>query len=155
MDGEACFVQVRSRTKGKSDRRRVRSESAGTPHAQRGELKWFDSDKPMEIQAGSLIYKEAESKVWLLDWSKFKRATLSMEAGPAIVSLDKGAIRHVEAANARGDDIQKERKVEYAADRLDLQFTDKGAVEDVIGDGNAKLVSTAATGCNDGHLKPP
>ena len=87
------------------------------------QLKWFDSAKPMEIQAGALIYKEAESKVWLLDWSKFKRATLSMEAGPAIVSLDNGVIRHVEAANARGADMQKERKVEYAANRLDLKFT--------------------------------
>ena len=101
--------------------------------------------KPMEIQAGALVYKEAESKVWLLDWSKFKRAALSMEAGPAIVTLENGAIRHVEAANARGADIQKERKVEYAANRLDMQFTEKGAVEDVIGDGNAKLVSTSAT----------
>ena len=110
------------------------------------QLKWFDSSKPMEIQAGALIYKEAESKVWLLDWSKFKRETLSMEAGPSIVSLDKGIIRHVEAASARGADIQKERKIEYAANRLDLQFTDKGAVEDVIGDGDAKLVSTTATG---------
>jgi lipopolysaccharide export system protein LptA len=110
------------------------------------QLKWFDSSKPMEIQAGALIYKEAESKVWLLDWSKFKRETLSMEAGPSIVSLDNGIIRHVEAASARGADMQKERKIEYAANRLDLQFTDKGAVEDVIGDGDAKLVSTTATG---------
>ena len=110
------------------------------------ELRWFDTEKPMEIQAGSLIYKEAESKVWLLDWSKFKRAALSMDAGPAIVTIEKGAIRAVEAANAKGEDTQPARKVQYAADRLDLKFTPKGAVEDVIGDGNAKLVSTVATG---------
>lgn len=108
-------------------------------------LKWTDAAKPMEIEAGALIYKEAESKVWLLDWSKFKRDTLSMEAGPAIVSIEEGSIRHVEAANARGADLQKQRKIEYSANRLDLQFTDKGAIEDVIGDGSAKLVSTAAT----------
>lgn len=109
-------------------------------------LKWFDSSKPMEVEAGSLVYKEAESKVWLLDWSKFKRDTLSMDAGPAIVSLENGAIRHVEAQNARGVDAQKERQVQYSANRLDLHFTDKGAVEDVIGDGDAKLVSTSGTG---------
>jgi lipopolysaccharide export system protein LptA len=109
------------------------------------QLKWFDSAKPMEVQAGSLIYKEAEGKVWLLDWSKFKRDTLTMDAGPAIVTLEKGAIRHVEATNALGDDAGKDRKVHYEASRLDLRFTDKGVVEDVIGEGNAKLVSTAAT----------
>jgi lipopolysaccharide export system protein LptA len=110
------------------------------------ELKWFDAEKPMEIQAGSLVYKEAESKVWLLDWSKFKRATLSMDAGPAIVTIEKGAIRAVEAANAHGEDVQPLRKVQYAADHLDLKFTPKGAVDDVVGDGNAKLISTVATG---------
>ena len=45
----------------------------------------------MEIQAGALIYKEAESKVWLLDWSKFKRETLSMEAGPSIVTSKRAS----------------------------------------------------------------
>ena len=73
-------------------------------------LKWFDSAKPMEIEAGSLVYKEAESKVWLLDWSKFKRATLSMEAGPAVVTLEKGAIRHVEAATARGSESKRNER---------------------------------------------
>jgi lipopolysaccharide export system protein LptA len=109
------------------------------------QLKWFDSEKPMEIEAGALVYKEAESQVWLLEWSKFKRATLAMDAGPATVTLENGAIRKVEAANARGVDTQKERKLEYSANRLDLKFTDKGVVEDVVGDGSAKLVSTAAT----------
>ncbi|HYP06025.1 MAG TPA: LPS export ABC transporter periplasmic protein LptC [Bryobacteraceae bacterium] len=109
------------------------------------QLKWFDSAKPMEIEAGALVYKEADSQVWLLEWSKFKRATLSMQAGPATIRLENGAIRAVEAVAARGVDAQKERKVEYSADRLDLKFTPKGVVEDVIGDGNAKLVSTATT----------
>jgi lipopolysaccharide export system protein LptA len=107
------------------------------------QLTWYDSDRPMHIQAGALVYKEAESKVWLLEWSKFQRATLSMDAGPAIVSLEDGVIRHVEAANARGTDAQKDREVQYSANQLNLKFTDKGAVEDVVGSGDAKLVSTA------------
>jgi lipopolysaccharide export system protein LptA len=111
-----------------------------------GYLKWTDSAKPMEVQAGAIIYKEAESKVWLLDWSKFKRDTLTMDAGASIVTLEEGVIRHVEAANARGNDTGKGRNVHYAANRLDLHFTEKGAIEDVIGDGSAKLVSTSATG---------
>lgn len=108
-------------------------------------LKWVDSAKPMEVQAGSIVYKEGESKVWLLDWSKFKRDTLTMDAGPSIVTLEKGVIRHVEAASARGDDVRSNRKVHYAADHLDMQFGEKGAIEDIIGNGNARLISTAAT----------
>ncbi len=108
-------------------------------------LKWFDSAKPMEVDAGSIIYKEAESKVWLLDWSKFKRDTLTMDAGASVVTLEDGAIRHVDALTARGDDIGKLRKIHYAANHLDLRFTEKGVIEDVVGDGDAKLISTAAT----------
>ena len=108
-------------------------------------LKWFDSAKPMEVDAGSIIYKEAESKVWLLDWSKFKRDTLTMDAGASVVTLENGAIRHVDALTARGDDIGKLRKIHYAANHLDLRFTEKGVIEDVVGDGDAKLISTAAT----------
>jgi lipopolysaccharide export system protein LptA len=109
------------------------------------QLKWFASAKPMEIQTAALVYREAESQVWLLDWSKFKRDTLSMDGGPATVNLVDGAIRSVEASNARGVDTQKERTVEYSANRLEMKFTDKGAVEDVVGDGSAKLVSTTPT----------
>ena len=81
-----------------------------TPHAQRGRVEVVRHGEANGDSSRSLIYKEAESKVWLLDWSKFKRATLSMDAGPAIVTIEKGAIRHVEAANAKGEDIQPATK---------------------------------------------
>ena len=106
-------------------------------------LKWFHPTKPMDIEAGSLVYKEADSQVWLLEWSKFRRSTLSMEAGPATINIEDGAIRNMSTNNARGVDAQKERKVEYSANLLNLKFTEEGVVEDVVGDGDAKLVSTA------------
>src|SRR5262249_51635285 len=34
---------------------------------------------PMRIEAGEAFYKEKESKVWLLQWSKLTRDTLHME----------------------------------------------------------------------------
>src|SRR5262249_15876112 len=39
---------------------------------------------------------------------------------------------------------QPARAIEYAANKLDLQFNEKGAVDDMIGDGDAKLTSTTA-----------
>jgi lipopolysaccharide export system protein LptA len=68
-----------------------------------------------------------------------------MEGGPATVKLENGAIRSVEASNARGVDTQKARTVEYSANRLEMKFTEKGVMEDVVGDGSAKLISTSPT----------
>ena len=50
-----------------------------------------------------------------------------MEAGASIVTLENGAIRHVDAMNARGDDIaERSARYDYAANHLDLKFTEKG-----------------------------
>lgn len=103
------------------------------------------SDKPMQVEAGSLIYKEAESKILLLPWSKFKRDTLEMTAGPSVVTLNKGIIQLVETQQARGIDNMPERRIEYAADGMRMNFSEKGIVQSIVGENNAKLVSTART----------
>jgi lipopolysaccharide export system protein LptA len=109
-------------------------------------LTWF-GEKPeaarMEIEAGSLVYKEAESKVVLTPWTKFRRGTLSVEGGNSIITLLEGAIQNIEAFQARGVDAQPKRNVEFAAEWLRMQFTPKGAVQGLVGENNARLVSTS------------
>ena len=110
-------------------------------------LTWFGEkpeDKRMEVQAGSLIYKEAESKVLLMPWTKFKRETLSVESGNSVVTIVDGSIQHIETFQARGADSQPNRKVEFAAEELRMQFNPKGAMQSLIGENNARLVSTAS-----------
>jgi lipopolysaccharide export system protein LptA len=101
--------------------------------------------KPMEVESGSLVYKEAESKVLLLDWSKFTRDTLTMNGGPAVVTLKEGLIETVDAQTARGVDVRPAQKTEYAADNLTIRFDPEGVLQSVTGDRNASLVSTTAT----------
>jgi lipopolysaccharide export system protein LptA len=111
-------------------------------------LTWRGEDpkaKPMQVEAGSLIYKEAESKVFLMPWSKFRRDTLTMEGGNAVVTLNKGLIQTVEAGAATGVDNRPGRNVEYAADQLNIFFDDSGVLKNVVGTGNARLKSTSPT----------
>jgi lipopolysaccharide export system protein LptA len=110
-------------------------------------LTWFGSTpgKQMEVQAGSLVYHEAESKIFLTPWTKFKRGTLAVEAAGTVVTLVDGAIQHIEAQQARGVETQPKRQLEFAADGLRMRFNAEGEVENLIGERNAKLVSTAAS----------
>src|SRR5205814_2914113 len=52
--------------------------------------------KPMQVQAGSLVYKEQESKVYMSPWSKLVRDTLTMDGADSVVTLDEGVIQRVE-----------------------------------------------------------
>jgi lipopolysaccharide export system protein LptA len=109
-------------------------------------LTWFGekpTDRRMDIEAGSLVYHESESKILLTPWAKFKRDTLGMEAGNSIVTLVNGNVQHIEALQARGTDVQPKRQLQFAADELRMSFNAKGAVEGITGEHNAKLVSTA------------
>lgn len=111
-------------------------------------LTWRGDDpkaKPMDIEAGSLIYKETESKVFLLDGSKFRRDTLTMDGSAAVVFLKEGLIEAVEATVAKGTDVRPRQTVEYSADQLRILFDENGILRNVAGEGSAKLISTTAT----------
>jgi lipopolysaccharide export system protein LptA len=115
-------------------------------------LNWRGSDPaqlPMAVESGTLLYKEAESKVFLGPWSKFRRGTLSMDAGDAVVTLQDSAIRLVEAAKASGVDAQPARKVEYAADHLALNFDERTAMQQITAKSNAKLTASDAASITD------
>ena len=110
------------------------------------ELHWMGKGrraKPMLIEAGEAYYREAESKVFLLPWSKLTRDTLHMEATSSVVSLDKGVIKEALAVAAHGVQDDPGRKVEFAADSLVLTFGDDMAIQEIKGQQNGKLVSTA------------
>ena len=101
--------------------------------------------KGLKVWAGEAVYQEHDSKVLLGQWSKLERDTLTMEAGPAQITLEDGAIRVVDTVNAKGADKQPLRQVEYAAGELQMLFTEKGEMEKLTGTKNAQLVSLQAT----------
>src|SRR5580692_6923240 len=73
------------------------------------ELHWMGkakSSKPMLIEAGEAYYREMESKVFLMPWSKLTRDTLHMEGSSSVITLDKGVIKEALAVAAHG--VQEE-----------------------------------------------
>ena len=104
------------------------------------ELTWHGA-KTMRVEAGEALYKEHDSKVYLKPWAKLTRESLVLNAQASIIELDKGVVRHVDAANASGSDRQKGRTLEYGADALHIDFNAKGQAQKVEGNGTARLAS--------------
>src|SRR5258708_737339 len=113
------------------------------------EVVWRGADpktKPMRVVTDDLIYKERESKVFLSPRSGLTRDTLTLNAGPAVVTLDhQGVIHVVETVNAQGSDHRPKKNLDYAADLLLILFDDN-EVQKIVGTQNAKLVSSADNG---------
>lgn len=97
--------------------------------------------KLMKIQAGDVVYKEAESKIWLNQWARLTRENTLVNATTAVVQLEDQVIRQVDALKAQGVDQYPRRKLEYAADELRVIYNELGEVDRVSGKGNAHLVS--------------
>jgi lipopolysaccharide export system protein LptA len=101
--------------------------------------------KPMHVEADQAVYTERDSKVVLFPVSKFTRDTLRMEGGRSDVQLDKGAIRFAKVQMAHGIHDDPGRKVEYAADELNLNFDDGMVIRTIDGRDHAQLISTSDT----------
>ena len=113
------------------------------------ELFWTGAPGPgakaMKVQTKECVYKEKESKVFLSPWAKFSRDTLALNAGPSTVTLQEGNIRSVETVDAQGADNRPNRKVEYSAAQLLMDFAEGSQVRKITGFQNAKLISSAET----------
>ncbi len=110
------------------------------------ELHWRGSRpkaKPMELQAGELTYREADSVVLLPSWAHLTREGTELNATDSVVTLEEGMIRKVEGKQAKGSAVYPNRKLEYAADHLLMNFNSEGEIEKVFGDNNAHLISTS------------
>ncbi|MCX6624507.1 MAG: LPS export ABC transporter periplasmic protein LptC, partial [Acidobacteria bacterium] len=102
--------------------------------------------KPMKIEAGELIYRELEAKIYLSPWSRLTRDTLKIDGGEAHVTLQENVIRNVDAQNARGTDTYPNRTVEFQASRLFLTMDDDGLAKQLTAEQDARLVSKGITG---------
>jgi lipopolysaccharide export system protein LptA len=114
---------------------------------QNGEIDWkapTPHAPPLKIQAGEVIYKEAEGGVWLNGWARLTRQNTIVNAASAIVHIQDDVIRQVDAVKAQGTDSYPKRKLEYAADELHVTYNDQGEVEHISGRNNARLVSSSA-----------
>jgi len=98
---------------------------------------------PMKIEGSSLTYHEATSEIWLKPWGRLTRDHTVVEGYDSVIHLQDGAIRKIETNRAAGSDEYPNRKLQYAADGLWVDFNDDGIVQKINGQGNARLVSTS------------
>jgi lipopolysaccharide export system protein LptA len=102
--------------------------------------------KPMHAEAGEGTYYEQESRVVLSPWSKLTRGALHLDAGSSVVLLEKGYIQHAVSEMAHGEEVDPTRKVEFAGDKLFLDFGEDNLVQQIHANDNAKLISTFGSG---------
>ncbi len=105
-------------------------------------LRWrgnHPDQKLMNIEAGHLVYSEADSRVHLAPWAKFTRDSLTLEGGETFITLDKGSIRLVESVDAHGTDHHPGRDLTFAAKSMRMDMTEKSQVQKITGIGEATL----------------
>lgn len=111
-------------------------------------MTWRGTDPgtiPMKIETDQLNYKERDGKVFLTPWSKLTRDTLTMNAGPAIVTIQKGYIKFVETTQAKGTDLRPGRNLDFAANQLRLDFNGDNQIQRITGVDQAHVVSAGET----------
>jgi lipopolysaccharide export system protein LptA len=111
-------------------------------------MTWRGTDPgtvPMKIETDQLNYKEKDGKVFLTPWSKLTRETLMMNAGPAIVTIQKGNIKFVETTQAKGTDQRPARNLDFAANQLRLDFNDYNQIQKITGVDQAHVVAAGET----------
>jgi lipopolysaccharide export system protein LptA len=108
-------------------------------------LDWKGDGPPenkMHVEAGDLVYKELEQKIYLTPWSKMSRQTMVINAGNSVVLLDDGRLHQIDSVKPVGMDDRNGRRVDYTADNMTALFNDDGALTEVIGDKHARVTST-------------
>ena len=110
------------------------------------ELHWYPPGphaKPMKIEAGQVIYRENLQGIWLSPWARLTRDNTIVEAAATTIALEDSKIHHVDALNAHGVDSYPNRKLQYGADHLTVDYGDDGEVQTITGEGHGRLVSNS------------
>lgn len=113
------------------------------------ELMWKGrgpSSRPMRLEAGELIYKENDSIILLLPWSRLRRDNALLEAGDTVVLLQESAIRRIEARAARGQEQRPSGLARFAAAQAWIDLTPAGEVEKITAEGTASVIWTGENG---------
>ncbi|MBI3666574.1 MAG: LPS export ABC transporter periplasmic protein LptC, partial [Acidobacteria bacterium] len=100
----------------------------------------------LHIRAGELHYYEAEQKVELMPWSWIERGGQGVKAGVAVIYLEEGALKRVDAQQGQGWNISPDREVRFGGDQLAVSFTPQQTVAGASGTGHVQVVSRSPTG---------
>lgn len=100
------------------------------------------AENKMHIEAGDLVYKEAEQKIYLSPWSKMQRQSTTIEAKNSVVTLDDGVLQKIESDHPVGLDVRDDKTTNYSADEMTALFDDDGNLVQILADRNARVITT-------------
>jgi len=98
-------------------------------------------ESKMHIEAGNLVYKEAEQKIYLSPWSKMQRETTVIQAHNSVVTLERGVLHEIDADHPFGTDDRDDRHTSYSAEKMTALFDEDGNLVRIVGDKNARVVA--------------
>jgi len=104
--------------------------------------------KELHIEAPSLYYHESLQQIDMAPNGKLMRDGATFEGDTPVIHLqDDGqghrTIKEVDASKAHGTEVQPNRKLDYSADKVWVNYNEKGKVQKIAGEGNSRVVSTA------------
>jgi lipopolysaccharide export system protein LptA len=104
--------------------------------------------KELLIEAPSLYYHEASQQIDMAPSGKLTRDGAIFEGDTPVIHMqDDGqghrTIKEVDASKAHGTEVQPNRKLDYSADKVWVDYNEKGKVRKIAGEGNSRVVSTA------------
>jgi lipopolysaccharide export system protein LptA len=113
----------------------------------------------MHIEAGDLVYKEAEQKIYLSPWSKMRRQSTLVQAQNSVITLEedyaaaqdgngsvmpgqkKTHLHQIDSDHAFGSDDREGKHTDYSADKMTALFDEAGNLVNIIADNNARVVA--------------
>jgi len=111
-------------------------------------MTWTGADPggmPMHIETAQVNYNEHDAKIYLTPWAKLTRDTMTMNAGPATVSIDHGNLKMVETTQAKGTDSRPGRNLEYGANQLTVEFNEYNQIQKITGVDQARVIDHGET----------
>lgn len=96
----------------------------------------------MHVEAGDLVYDEAQSKIHLTPWSKMQRKSTTIQAKESVVTLINQKLHQIDSVSPTGTDDKEDRHVDYSADTMTALFDPKGNLIEIVGNKNARVAST-------------
>jgi lipopolysaccharide export system protein LptA len=100
------------------------------------------AENKFHVESGDLVYKEAEQKVYLSPWSKMQRQTTTIQGQNSVITLLDGRLHQIDSDHPFGADDREGRYVDYSADQMTAMFDEYGALVQITGDKNARVVSS-------------
>ena len=99
----------------------------------------------LKIRSNELHYYEKGQRVHLVGEVSLERGSQQMQSTEAIVFMERGDIRRINASAAQGVERQSRRTIGFRAQRVDVFYSPLQTIERVTGAGDAEVNSSAET----------